>query len=54
MRILIVGMVLGFAGCHTPPPSCDAHLTPINRPVAASSAASTPPGRGAPGERGAP
>jgi hypothetical protein len=51
MRSLILGIVLGIAGCHTAPVSCDAHLTPINRPVAVANGASTPPSGSAPDSR---
>lgn len=54
MRSLILGVVLGIAGCHTAPVSCDAHLTPINRAVTAANAVSAPARNSAPDSRGSP
>ena len=54
MRSLILGIVLGITGCHTAPVACDAHLTPINRPVAVSNGASTPASGGVSDSRRSP
>lgn len=53
MRFLVLFFVVVIAGCHAAPIPCDAHLTPINRPVAAVNAAAGPAGS-APGLKGAP